>query len=95
MKPREQRQPDDRCRPKLFSLEEWLAIMKHLKLSPRQAEVVGLTIQSKKAKQIGATLGISKFTVITNLNICRRKLIASDSMGLFYRVVESYRRLYR
>ena len=94
MHPRHHRQLDDRCRPRLFSVEEWLAIVADLKLTPRQAEVVGLTIQSKKAKQIAATLGISEFTVITNLTICRRKVVAADSMGLFYRVVEAYRRLY-
>jgi DNA-binding NarL/FixJ family response regulator len=94
MNPDHQRQPDDRCRPRLFILEEWLAIVKDLKLTPRQTEVIGLTIQSKKAKQIAAILGISEFTVITTLTHCRRKLVALDSIGLFYRVVESLRRLY-
>jgi DNA-binding NarL/FixJ family response regulator len=93
MHPRHQRQPDDRCRPKLFSLEEWLAIIKHLKLSPRRAEVVGLTIQSMTAGEVAEILGISARTVNENLAICRRLLNASDSIGLFYCVVESFRRL--
>ncbi len=43
-------------RPPLFSADEWQRIVSMLALSPRQAQIVGLLIQGRKDKEIGAAL---------------------------------------
>ncbi len=63
-------------------------------LSPRHAEVVGLVIQSKSDKEIAALLGIRPSTVRAHLKECNRRLEAIDRVNVFYRVVETFRRLF-
>ncbi len=82
---------DDQSRPPLFTLEEWRAIVRTLALSPRQAQVVGLAIQSKKDKEIARILRVEKTTVYTHIKIAKSRLNAIDRMGLAYRVFECFR----
>jgi DNA-binding CsgD family transcriptional regulator len=82
---------NDRSRPRLFSPAEWQQIIEALPLSPRQAEVVGLAIQSKKDKEIAKTLGIEETTVYTHIKIAKLRLDAIDRVGLSYRVFECFR----
>jgi DNA-binding CsgD family transcriptional regulator len=81
----------DHSRPPLFSPAEWQWIVQTLSLSPRQAEVVGLTMQSKKDKEIAKTLGIEETTVYTHIKIAKSRLNAVDRVGLAYRVFECFR----
>jgi DNA-binding CsgD family transcriptional regulator len=82
---------DDQSRPPLFTLEEWRAIVRTLTLSPRQAQVVGLAIQSKRNKEIATILRISERTVRTHVDESRRRTHAIDRMALSYRVFEVFR----
>ncbi|MGD9721478.1 MAG: response regulator transcription factor [Pirellulales bacterium] len=84
---------DDATRPPFLSPEEWRLIVATLLLSPRQAEVVGLVMQSKSDKEIASTLGISKRTVRTHLEQSKSRLDAIDRVGLACRVFEAFRRL--
>jgi DNA-binding CsgD family transcriptional regulator len=84
---------DDATRPPFLSPEEWRSIVATLLLSPRQAEVVGLVMQSKTDKEIASTLGISKRTVRTHLEQSKSRLDAIDRVGLVCRVFEAFRRL--
>jgi DNA-binding NarL/FixJ family response regulator len=79
--------------PPLFSGEEWYAIVRHLSLSPRQAQVVGLVIQSHKDKEIAAELNISHATVRTHICQTKSRLVVDDRVGLAYRVFWTYRHL--
>ena len=82
---------DDQSRPPLFSLEEWRAIVRTLALSPRQAQVVGLAMQSKRNKEIARILGTSERTVRAHIDASRHRLQAVDLMALCYRVFEVFR----
>lgn len=77
--------------PPLFSNEEWREIIDALSLSPRQAQIVGLLIQGRKDKEIGAALSISKSTVRTHLIETKARLAADDRMELAYRVFWTFR----
>jgi len=91
MSPRSTTHRDDASRPPLFTWEEWLAIVGRYGLSPRQAQVVGLAIQSKRNKEIGRILKMSERTVREHLDISRRRMKATDRMALSYRVFEAFR----
>jgi len=82
---------DDASRPPLFSVEEWRLIVNILALSPRQAEVVGLVIQSKKDKEIARMLRVEETTIYTHIRIAKSRLNAIDRVGLAYRVFECFR----
>ncbi len=77
--------------PPLFSTEEWREIIDALSISPRQAQIVGLLIQGRKDKEIGAALSISKSTVRTHLIETKARLAAEDRMELAYRVFWTFR----
>lgn len=77
--------------PPLFGNEEWREIVAALSLSPRQAQIVGLLIQGRKDKEIGAALSISKSTVRTHLIETKARLAADDRMELAYRVFWTFR----
>jgi DNA-binding NarL/FixJ family response regulator len=79
--------------PPLFSREEWHGIIHCSRLSPRQAEVVGLVIQSHKDKEIAALLDISPATVRTHIRETKSRLAADDRVGLAYRVFWTFRHL--
>lgn len=84
---------DDATRPPFLAPEEWRRVVATLLLSPRQAEVVGLVMQSKSDKEIASILGISKRTVRTHLEQSKSRLDAIDRVGLACRVFEAFRRL--
>ncbi len=84
---------DDQSRPPLFALEEWRAIVRTLALSPRQAQVVGLAMQSKKDKEIAKILRVDETTVYSHIKLARSRLQAADRMGLAYRVFECFRQV--
>lgn len=79
--------------PPLFSGEEWCEIVHRLSLSPRQAQVAGLVIQSHKDKEIAALLDISHATVRTHICETKSRLVADDRVGLAYRVFWAFRHL--
>jgi len=79
--------------PPLFSNEEWREIVAALSLSPRQAQIVGLLIQGRKDKEIGAALAISKSTVRTHLIETKARMAAEDRMELAYRVFWTFREI--
>jgi DNA-binding NarL/FixJ family response regulator len=83
----------DPCLPPLFSWHEWTDIMRRGELSPRQAQVLGLVIQSHKDKEIAAILDISHATVRTHICHMKDRLAANDRVGLAYRVFWTYRHL--
>ena len=84
---------DDVTRPSFLAAEEWRAIVASLTLSPRQAEVVGLVIQSKTDKEIASLLGIAKRTVRTHLEESKYRMNAIDRVGLACRVFETFCRV--
>jgi DNA-binding NarL/FixJ family response regulator len=77
--------------PPIFAVEEWREIVAALSLSPRQAQIVGLLIQGRKDKEIGAVLSISKSTVRTHLIETKARLDAEDRIGMIYRVFWTFR----
>lgn len=79
--------------PPLFSGEEWHEIVHRLALSPRQAQVVGLVIQSHKDKEIASLLDISHATVRTHICETKERILACDRVGLAYRVFWTFRHL--
>ena len=79
--------------PPLFSRQEWSEIVRCCDLSPRQAQVVGLVIQSHKDKEIAALLDISHATVRTHICKTKSRLVADDRVGLAYRVFWTFRHL--
>lgn len=91
MPPKQTTRRDDASRPPLFAVEEWRAIVRTLALSTRQAQVVGLAIQSKKDKEIARILKIEETTVYTHIKIAKSRLNAVDRVGLAYRVFECFR----
>jgi len=78
--------------PPLFSTEEWNEIIHHSGLSPRQAEILGLLMQSHKDKEIAAALHIKHSTVRSHIGETKERLAASDRVGLSYRVFWMFRR---
>jgi DNA-binding CsgD family transcriptional regulator len=83
---------DDATRPRLFAADEWQRIVSELMLSKRQAEVVGLLMQSNTDKEISKLLNVKETTVYTHLKIAKSRLKAVDRVGLCYRVFECFRR---
>jgi DNA-binding CsgD family transcriptional regulator len=82
---------DDKSRPPLFTVEEWRSIVRAFGLSTRQAQVVGLAIQSKRDKEIAKLLQIEETTVYSHIKIAKSRLNAVDRVGLAYRVFECFR----
>jgi DNA-binding NarL/FixJ family response regulator len=80
-------------RPPMFSADEWQRIVSYLALSPRQAEVAGLIMQSKKDKEIAVALSIVKRTVREHVTDLFLRLDASDRVGIACRVFEAFRKI--
>ena len=55
----------------------------HLRLSPREREVMGMILTGRRLKEIGATLDISVKTVTTHRSRLLRKLGIEDNLGLY------------
>lgn len=82
---------DDHCCPPLFGPEEWRALIECCGLSPRQAQVVGLVMQSQQDKEIITALTISHSTCRTHLCEAKARLDARDRVGLAYRLFWNFR----
>ena len=55
----------------------------HLRLSPREREVMGMILSGRRLKEIAATLDISVKTVTTHRSRLLRKLGVEDNLGLY------------
>lgn len=77
--------------PAIFSPEEWRELIDACGLSPRQAEIVGLLMQSWPCREIISTLGISESTFRTQLDRAKVRLAARDRVELIYRVFWRFR----
>lgn len=55
----------------------------HLRLSPREREVMGMILSGRRLKEIAAVLDISVKTVTTHRSRLLRKLGIEDNLGLF------------
>jgi DNA-binding CsgD family transcriptional regulator len=55
----------------------------HQRLSPREAEVLGMILEGRRLKEIGARLDISVKTVTTHRSRLLRKLGLEDNLGLY------------
>lgn len=55
----------------------------HLRLSPREREVMGMILSGRRLKEIAAALNISVKTVTTHRSRLLRKLGIEDNLGLF------------
>ncbi|HVU87578.1 MAG TPA: helix-turn-helix transcriptional regulator [Pirellulales bacterium] len=73
---------DGGCLPPLFSQDEWDAIVHALRLSPRQAEIVGLVLQCRTDKEIAAALNIEHCTVRTHMEECKSRLAAKGRISI-------------
>lgn len=60
----------------------WQAVIKGLKLPPRQAQVVDLVIRGASDKQIAAVLGLAEPTVREYLGRLFRRFKVDDRTGL-------------
>lgn len=77
--------------PAIFSTVEWHELIDASGLSPRQAEIVGLLMQSRPCREIIATLGISESTFRTQLDRAKVRLAARDRVELIYRLFWIFR----
>ena len=77
--------------PPLFSHDEWAEIVQCSGLSPRQAQILGLVIQSHTDKEIAAVLDIKHSTVRSHIDETKERLLASDRVGLAYRAFWMFR----
>ncbi|HEY1598686.1 MAG TPA: helix-turn-helix transcriptional regulator [Pirellulales bacterium] len=80
---------DDPTRPNFCSKEEWEAFKEVTGLTKRHAEVVGLKVQGKEAKEIQEILEISGSTLRDHLYESRDRLSASTVKEIPYRAVEA------
>jgi DNA-binding CsgD family transcriptional regulator len=81
----------DHWRPPLFCPEEWDEIVALSDLSPRQAQVVGLVMQSRQDKEIITALDISHATIRSHIKEAKARLDARDRVGLAYRMFWKFR----
>ena len=56
---------------------------KHIKLSPREREVMNMILEGRRLKEIAAVLDISVKTVTTHRSRLLRKLSLEDNLGLY------------
>jgi DNA-binding NarL/FixJ family response regulator len=70
----------------LFSEQEWIQLMEHLCLPPRQAQIVKHLVHGMSDKQIARELGISLPTVRTHMSRVFRRFDLSDRVELILHV---------
>jgi DNA-binding NarL/FixJ family response regulator len=92
-RPRRKRIQKDHTVPPVFAFDEWRGITEAFALSPRQAQILGLVIQSHKDQDIVDSLKIRKSTVRTHLIETKKRLSAKDRVGMAYRVFVAFREL--
>ena len=78
--------------PPQFTAEEWSRIVKAMRLSPQQANIVGLIMQGRRDKQIAGELQLSASTVHTHLRTIFVRLDVQDRVELVLRVFATARR---
>jgi DNA-binding CsgD family transcriptional regulator len=83
----------DHWRPALFCPEEWRELVALSGLSPRQAQVVGLLIQSRQDKEIITALDISHATIRTHIKEAKERLEAKDRVGIAYQMFWKFRQV--
>jgi DNA-binding NarL/FixJ family response regulator len=72
--------------PPQFTGDEWSRIVTALRLSPQQANIVGLIMQGRRDKQIARDLHLSPATVRTHLRGIFARLDVQDRVELVLRV---------
>ncbi len=77
----------------LFSVREWSAIARVLRLSDRELEIVRLCAEDLKEAAIARQLSISEHTVHTHIERLYRKLNVGSRAALLVRVFETFRAL--
>ena len=82
--------------PRRMFLSEtaWTAIIRSLRLSAREAEVVELLLSGQTEKAMATTLKISRHTVHTHLERLYRKLGVTDRCQVVVRIFEQYVELF-
>ena len=78
-------------RTEVFSKREWLDLVNHLSLSPRQTEITKLLFHGCSDKQIARKLQISIPTVRTHLGRLFLKLDVQDRSELLVYVFQHFR----
>jgi DNA-binding CsgD family transcriptional regulator len=73
--------------PLPITASQWLAIVRTLKLSPRQAKVAELSLRSMSRKEMAKTLGITVPTVRSHLQRIHARTGTRDKMALAMRVL--------
>ena len=79
--------------PPVFRADEWRKITGKFALSNRQAQILGLVMQSHKDHEIVDLLKISRSTVRTHLIGTKARLLATDRVGLAYQVLVAFREM--
>ena len=70
----------------LLTSAEWDHVVQSLRLTGQQAKIVELLLRGNKDKQIAAGMGLSNWTVRTQLTRLFRRLDVADRVGLVLRV---------
>jgi DNA-binding CsgD family transcriptional regulator len=83
----------DHWRPPLFSPEEWREIVALSDLTPRQAQISGLVIQSRPDKEIITALDISHATIRSHIKEAKERLEARDRVGIAYQLFWKFRQV--
>ena len=84
---------DPSC-PRCFTVDEWQATVRFLKLSPRQAQIVGYLMQSMSRETIQRILNITPSSFRTHYDRARAKLRAQDMMEMSVCVFVAFRNLF-
>jgi DNA-binding CsgD family transcriptional regulator len=79
--------------PAIFTNQEWSSLVEACGLSPRQAEIVGLVMQSWSCCDIIAALDISPSTYRTQLDRAKVRLGACDRVGLVYQMFRNFKQM--
>jgi DNA-binding NarL/FixJ family response regulator len=75
-----------RSAPSLFTEGEWTIVVKSMRFSPRQSEVVKLVLQGMRDKQVALALGLRVTTVRMHLRHIFARLNVADRMELALRI---------
>lgn len=75
---------------RLFSKEQWVDVIRHLSLSPRESQIVYYLFDDATEAAIAIRLGISVHTVHTYLGRLYAKLSVSSRAACLVRVFEAH-----
>jgi NarL family two-component system response regulator LiaR len=78
--------------PPQFAPARWRRMIKTLRLSPQQANVVALVMKGRRDKQIAADLALSPSTVRTHLRGIFTRMDVQDRVELVLRVFAASKR---